>query len=166
MMLDSIIAFWHARSPREQAILSIGGALLLAVGLIAYVWQPGELARVKFRRELPQLRVQYATMQREAQQLQVWRQHPAVHGPSTDLKTDIDASATRHGVHAQLNTLDVDDAGRAHIALNMVSWETWIRWVGALQNENHLHLDTCHVQALPVAGMVKVDAMFSTDGQG
>ncbi len=163
-MKSKLLAFWQARNEREKKILVFCGLFLLAVFLYAYVWQPGEQARTRLRELLPQLRLNDARMHEQAREIRLLRKSVPAPGQPADLKKNIDASATRHKLRDRINVLTVDAAGRAHISIDAIAFDDWIRWLDALQREDRLRLESSHIVMLSDPGMVKVEATVAVTG--
>lgn len=163
-MKTTLISFWQARNEREKNLLIFCAAFLLAVFLYAYVWLPGEKIRARLRETLPQLRAEAARMTEQAVEIKRLRKTLPAPGQPQDIKQAIDASAQRHQLHDRVSTLNTDATGKAVLTLNAVAFDAWIRWLDALQNENHLRLVSCRIQVLGEPGMVKVDATLTGTG--
>ena len=161
-MKNSFNRFWQARNAREKKVLIFCVLFLLLVFLYAYVWQPGEQAITRLDEILPQMRAKAALMHQQASEISQLQKHRRTQYQSTDLKSEIDASAQNHHLHASLSLLSVDNAGAAHLILNSISFNAWIRWLDALQQENHLRLESSHIETLTEPGMVKVDATLAS----
>ncbi|MHB1677367.1 MAG: type II secretion system protein M [Sulfuriferula sp.] len=160
-MKNSLNAFWQARNDREKKVLIVCGIILLAAFLYAYVWRPGEQARMRLREILPQLRAKVARMHEQANEIRMLRKSAPTQDAKGSLKSEIEASALRHKLHDRISLLNIDNAGKAHLSLDAVSFEAWIRWLDALQRENHLRLEASHIQTLTDPGMVKVNATLA-----
>lgn len=160
-MKNSLNVFWQARNDREKKVLIVCGFILLAGFLYAYVWQPGEQARTRLREILPQLSAKAARMREQANEIRMLRKSAPTQDANASLKSEIEASASRHKLHDRISALTLDNAGKAHLSLDTVSFDAWIRWLDALQRENHLRLQASHIQTLSDPGMVKVNATLA-----
>jgi type II secretory pathway component PulM len=160
-MKNTLNTFWQARNEREKKVLIFCGIFLLFGLLYAYVWQPGEQARMRLREILPQMRAENTRMHEQAKEIRILRQSAFVQDKTVNLKSEITASALRHTLQNRVSALNIDAAGKAHLSLDTVSFDAWIRWLDALQREDHLRLEASHIQILSDPGMVKVDATLA-----
>lgn len=160
-MKNTLNTFWQARNEREKKVLIFCGVLLLSGLLYAYVWQPGEQARMRLREILPPMRAESVHMHEQAREIGALRKSVSVHNKTVNLKNDMTASALRHKLQGRISALNIDSAGKVHLSMDIVSFDAWIRWLDALQRENHLRLETVHIQTLSDPGMVKVDATLT-----
>lgn len=161
-MKSKLLTFWQARNQREKKVLIFCALFLFAVFLYAYVWQPGERARSRLHELLPPLRLNDARMHEQAKEIRLLRKSLPAPGQSADLKKDLDASAVRHKLRDRIGVLSVDTAGRAHLSINAIAFDDWIRWLDALQRENRLRLESSHIVTLSDPGMVKVEATLAS----
>ncbi|MDA8329305.1 MAG: type II secretion system protein M [Betaproteobacteria bacterium] len=160
-MKSTLNAFWQARNEREKKVLIFCGIFLLLGLLYAYVWQPGEQAGMRLREILPQMRAENTRMHEQSHEIEVLRKNAFVQDKTANLKSEITASALRHKLQDRVSALTIDSADKAHLSMDAVSFDAWIRWLDALQRENHLRLETVHIQTLSDPGMVKVDATLA-----
>ena len=155
-------SFWQARNEREKKVLIFCTIFLLLGFFYAYLWLPGEQAIASLRQSLPQLRANALRMGAQANEIKLLRKHLLEPDKGVDLKNEIDASALHHNLRDSVSALTIDTAGKAHLTLDAVAFDTWINWLDALQRDNHLRLESTHIQALTTPGMVKVDATLAS----
>ena len=70
----------------------------------------------------------------------------------------VEESATRHNLRETIATLDLQQPNAVRISFASVSFEQWLRWLRALQHEQHIRADSVSVAMLPQPGMVKISA--------
>ena len=80
------------------------------------------------------------------------------------LKSAIEDSALRHNLREAISTLDLQQPNAVRISFVSVSFEQWLRWLRALQQEQHIRADSVSVATLSQAGMVKVSATLVNGG--
>ncbi len=160
-MKNTLLSFWRVRSEREKWTLMLGALFLLVSLLYALVWQPADKARTRLRAALPQLRLQAALMHRQA--MEIHRLQNSLRTPTAaiDIKSELEASARHHHLDTQLSVLTVDAAGNAQLTMNAVPFAQWIAWLGDLQQQNHILLQSGHIQALGQPGMVRINATLT-----
>ena len=80
------------------------------------------------------------------------------------MKNTVEESATRNGIRTAISTLDLQQPNAVRISFASVSFDQWIRWLRALQQEQHIRADSVSVSMLPLPGMVKVSATLINGG--
>lgn len=157
--------YWDSRAARERQTLTL--AALVLTPLLAYVvlWQPAHSAVAKLRASVATLRLQAVRLQLQAAEVEMLRHHPqpAVFD-ALALQSAVEASAVRYQLREALTTLDAQPPNAVRITLASVSFEQWLRWLRALQQEQHIRADSIGIAALPQAGMVKVSATLINGG--
>ncbi len=159
-------AAWDSRQPRERQ--AIGAAALVALPLLAYLllWQPAHSALTRLSTALPVMRTQAAQMKQQAEEAEVLRQQsqPAVLD-AIALKASVEKSAAQYQLRDALDRLDALEPDSVRAGFSSVSYARWLRWVRALEREQHIRIDSVDITALPSAGMVKINATL-TNGSG
>ncbi|MBY0578641.1 MAG: type II secretion system protein M [Burkholderiales bacterium] len=152
--------FWKERSEREKRILFFSSIFLTMSLLYAFVWEPGEKAGHRLRAELPQLRAKALKMREQAAEIEKLKTLSG--GRATNLKADISAQAQAGNMG--LSRIEIDGDGHAHVEFAAVSFDNWILWLDKLRLENHIRLESGHIQKLDQPGMVKINASFAAWG--
>jgi general secretion pathway protein M len=80
------------------------------------------------------------------------------------LKSTIEDSALRYNLREAISTIDLQQPNAVRIAFASVSFEQWLRWLRALQQEQHIRADSVSVASLPQVGMVKISATLINGG--
>lgn len=138
-------------SARAKALIAV---LLAALGLAA--WLPMSRERGRLMAELPQLRAELRQMRADAQELA--RLRAAAKAPAPDLAAALLQSARqRFGEAARVSA---QSAGGAQASFQRVRAKEWFAWVGALQAERGIRVETAVIEATGEPGLVRVSATF------
>jgi len=156
-----LVQFWRARAPRERFVLVAGAALLaLALGY-AYAWLPMQRELVQLRDTLPQLHMQAAQMQRDAEEVARLRAHPAVSRQGGSIATVVEQRAAASGLREHIATLAAQDDGRVRVVLPRIGFDAWLAWIGELQAAHGVRVESARIESSGEAGMVRVDAVLA-----
>lgn len=160
-MKETAISWWRQLAPRERQLISWGATGLLAALCYAYLWQPITVERNKLRTSLPQLRVNAAQMQRQAEEVSQLKTTviPAPHNEA--IKSAISQAANESGFDSKTLQVNLLNENRANIALAAVSFDAWTNLVANLQKKG-MRLESCTVEALPEQGMASVQGVVTT----
>ncbi|MBI3903321.1 MAG: type II secretion system protein M [Nitrosomonadales bacterium] len=156
---------WDGRDVRERRMLGFAALILLPLLAWSLLWQPAHVATAKLRAEVPAMRAQAAHLRAQAEEAAALHHSalPAVLDARA-LKTAVEESATRHGMHDALSTLDAQEPNAVRVTLASVAYTQWLDWSRTLQREQHLRVDSANIVALPQTGMVKINATLSNGG--
>ncbi len=164
-MKESATSWWRQLAPRERRLIAWGGAVLLAALSYAYLWLPLDTERVKLRAGLPQMRADAALMSTQADEAASLRQNarPALSGPA--LQAAILQATSEAGVDEKSVQITLLDGHRANISIQGVAFDSWANLAARLQGEKNIRLESCSIEAMPEAGMVRVQAVMETKNQ-
>lgn len=153
--------FWKQAPPRERWIIGGGFGLLLVVVLVFYVWQPLVRDRQKLRANLPQLRLNAEQVRLNAAEVNKLKALPAsAELPNGGIRGVVETSATAFKLRESLGQVIVEGNERISISMTIVSFDSWVRWIGNLQEQYRLRLESCQVEALPQPGLVNIKAVL------
>lgn len=156
---------WDTRSPQEQKLLKwLGWGLLPLLGF-ALLWQPAHQAVTKLNMAIPAMNVQVEKMRSQADEVEMLRHRsqPAVLDAAA-LKAAVEEMAVRHDLRESISALDLQQPNAVRITLISVSFEQWLRWMRALQQEQHIRAEAVSVSMLSQPGMVKINATLINGG--
>ncbi|MBU0594688.1 MAG: type II secretion system protein M [Gammaproteobacteria bacterium] len=164
-MNESTSSWWQQLAPRERRLISWGGAGLLAALSYAYMWQPLSTERVKLSASLPQMRADAASMTSQAEEAARLRQsaNTALVGPA--LQAAIIQAINEAGMDAKGVEVTLLDEHRVSISIPKAPFDGWVALAARLQSEKQIHLESCSIEALAEAGMVRVQGMMETKNQ-
>ena len=157
--MEPILRFWQRLSAREQVIVGSGAGLLVIILLVFYVWQPLEKERTRLRASLPKLRILAQQMRADADAVPKLKSTAKPAPLAGGLKEVVEQAASAHGL--QLTQVNPEGSGKLNLSLATVPFDAWVKWLATLQAQQSIRLDACRVEAVPQAGMVKVQAVLS-----
>jgi general secretion pathway protein M len=151
--------YWEARSQQERNALKLAAGILVPVLLYFVLWQPAHTAVQKLRVSMPMTYMEAERLRTQAGEVELLRHRPKLALlDAVAMKTAIEDSATRSGLREAISTLDLQEPNAVRISLASVSFEQWVRWLRALQQEQHIRADSVSVAMLSQPGMVKISA--------
>ncbi|TCV83416.1 type II secretion system protein GspM [Sulfurirhabdus autotrophica] len=158
-MSDKIQMYWKSLPLRERWLLGVGFFALFTVILVFYIWQPMNQARYKLRANLPQLKANAQQMQLNALEVARIKSLPVVAPlPIGNVKEVLEHSAEKFNLMNERTFINVDSAGRISIEMENVSFDGWIKWLGNLQEQNRILVESCLIEGVAQPGLVKVKA--------
>lgn len=161
-MKERFQQFWMQASPRERWLIGGGFGLLLVVLLVFYVWQPVVRDRQKLRANLPQLRANAERMRLNAAEVARLKTLPSSASlPNGGIRGAVENSAAAFRLRDSMSQVSVEGDGRISISMAPVPFDSWVRWLGQLQEQYRIRLESCRIEALPQPGMVRVKAVLA-----
>ena len=159
-----LIQFWRARAPRERLVLGGGTALLLLALGYAYGWLPMQRDAAQMRKELPQLRVQARQLQQDAAEVARLRAQPAVARAVSSLTAAVEQRAVAGGLREHFESITAQDPRHVRVVLPQVALDEWVVWLGNLQANDGIRVESTRIEASDTAGVVKVEAVLAGAG--
>jgi general secretion pathway protein M len=161
-MKERFQQFWMQASPRERWLIGGGSGLLLVVVLIFYVWQPIARDRQKLRANLPQLRTNAEQVRLNAAEVARLKTLPASAAlPKGGIRGAVESSAAAFKLRDSMSQVSMEGDGRITLSMAAVPFDNWVRWLGHLQEQYRIRLESCRVEALPQPGMVRIKAVLA-----
>lgn len=156
---------WESRTAQERKILKLTAWALTPVLLYVALWQPAHNAVRKLHAIVPAMHVEAERLRIQAGEVEMLRHHPKpALLDALAMKAAIEDSASRHSLREAIATLDLQEPNAVRISFASVSFELWLRWLRALQQEQHIRADSVSVAMLPQTGMVKISATLINGG--
>lgn len=156
---------WESRSLQERKALKLIALILMPVLVYLALWQPAHKAVQRLKENVPVLHMQAEKLRIQAGEVEMLRHRPK---PALldagAMKTAVEESASRHNLREAISTLDLQEPNALRLSMASVSFEQWLRWLHALQQEQHIRADSVSVAPLPQAGMVKISATLINGG--
>lgn len=161
-MKETAYTWWRQLAPRERRLISWGTTGLLAALTYAYLWQPLSAEHVKLRTSLPQMRADAANMAAQAEEATRLRKnaHAALSGPA--LQAAILKATNEAGMDEKSVKITLLDGHRVNLDIQGVAFDSWASLTSRLQSEKNIRLESCNIDAMPEAGMVRVQAVLET----
>jgi len=158
----NLAGFWAGLSTRERAAVTLAAALVLGAALYLLLWAPGMAARHSLSAALPRLRAQVEDMRWQREQILALRKKAGATSPKGDLAAMMRASAAQAVFASAIEKVEVLPGGKVRVQGGPLSFDAWLAWVGGLQHELAVRIDSCKISALEQPGMVQVEASFSS----
>lgn len=157
-----MIKQWWSRVPQgdKRIYLSI---LVLVSPVLAYafVWSPLQASRANLEKSIQSKTAQWQQMQIESKEiLRLRSQAQSSHADIASLEKAIRDSTQIHGVANLLRQVQHTEA-EVSIDIEAISFDQWIRWTEALQQEHQVRLASLNLQRTPQSGMIKAQASFA-----
>lgn len=157
--------YWDSRPAQEQKVLKLAAWISAPVLVYFVLWLPAHNAVQKLRVSVPVMYMEAERLRNQAGEIEMLRHRPKpALLDAVALKSTIEDSALRHNLREAISTLDLQQPNAVRISLASVSFEQWLRWLRALQQEQHIRADSVSVASLPQAGMVKISATLINGG--
>lgn len=153
-MKSHLKKFWSERNERERKVLIFAALFLSASLLYAFLWLPGQKAANRLNAEIPILRSKLAMMRSEALEVDKLKNHmPGFRG---GIREEIETSAKAADI--KLKSI----AGEDHVAAEFspVPFQTWVAWMEKLGTDEHIKLESVHIEKLDEMGSVQISAVF------
>ena len=157
-------AFWQARPRGERVVLAMFAAIL-AVGLCLWLVYAVDRSRMQLRATVvPVLRERAGLLERQAAEYQRLRAMPAATVSPTDIRALVQAQAGAAGLSKALQSVEAAGADQVKIVFGAIAFADWLNWVQNLESQ-HIHLESCRIEALAAPGQVSVAATLARPGQ-
>ncbi len=162
--LEQIGILWRARAPRERIFLAALAAFVGIALLIQGLWS-AHSARSRLHLQIPQLRMQLETLQRQSGDIRQMQAQPAS-PPSQEgaaLLTAATSAARNTGLTLLANQLQLEGSRQLHLRATL-PFDRWLEWVAALQRDARLRLVHCRIDTSEGAGSLgqaRIDALFA-----
>ncbi len=143
-------------APRERNLIMLGLLLVLPVGFYLYVWQPINAERTRLTQRVGQLQDELNRLRADGEEIKQLRTQIPLRGGES-LEASARAAAARFGLTPQQTVMTTQGSDRLQVNMENVAFDTWLRWVAELGLQG-VSLEACKVEALPVAGFVRVRA--------
>lgn len=160
-MKGQLLAFWHARPPRERTIYGVGGSLLLGLFLYTSAWMPLQEGRSQLHKKLPLLRQQAAQMAAEEREAVRLKALPPPAADNLSPQDGIAAAANEAGVKAGQYQLAPAANNRINITVARINFDAWLQWLQILQAKHHLRFQEGTIEPAGKGGMVQVKGTLS-----
>lgn len=156
-MINMLKQWWQKMPVKDRSVylaLSMAVTLLL---IYVFIWEPSQRARARLEFAIQQQKTQLAKMEQQIDKLNVLKNAIQLsHSNEQGLRKAIEASANAYRIHDKISDMQTNSAGQVRVTLPVVDFDHWIRWIAALQNEQHVRILMCQIDRLDDG--VKVEA--------
>lgn len=163
LTLKSWQTHWQTLAPREKVFLQGLAAFVLLAALGQGLWS-AHAARQRLQQEVPQLRQQFETMQRQAGEIRQLQTQPAAPAAQEGaaLLALAKTSAQTVGLAAVAEQMQLEGGRQLRVRATL-SFDRWLEWLAAVQGNARLRLLQARVEAASenADGLVKVDALLA-----
>jgi type II secretory pathway component PulM len=157
---EAVRSFWEARSARERAVLAAAAVLAVSAALYGLVWEPGLKASARLAAVLPRLRAQVEDMRLQQKEIVLLRKTSVAVSGAADLRALLRASAARGPFAGTAHSLEWEANDRVRFSAAAADFDRWLQWVGSVQRELGIRVQSCSIAALGEPGMVRIQASF------
>lgn len=157
--------YWDIRTQQERNALKWTGWALTPILLYVVLWQPSHSSVQKLQLSVPRMHIDAERLQSQAEEVELLRHQPKpALLDAVAMKSTIENSAVRNNLREAISTLDMQEPNAVRISFASVSFELWLNWLRALQQEQHIRADSVSVAMLSQPGMVKISATLVNGG--
>lgn len=155
---------WRARAPRERIFLVALAAFIAIALLVQGLWS-AHSARSRLHQQIPQLRLQLETLQRQSGEIRQMHAQPA--GPAAQEGAALLTAAATAARNAELGLtgIQLQLEGPRQLRLRAsLPFDRWLEWVAVLQRDAQLRLVHCRIDSSEGAdapGQARIDALFA-----
>ncbi len=157
---------WLAtRTPRERRILAIAGVFLILVLLYGALIHPFYAGLARLRQTAAEPHALLHWMRGTAREIQSLRGSAAVTPASGgSLLSVVNQAARREHLEGAVRRLEPDNTGGVRVWLKQASFDQVVRWLGVLQRNAGLRIESIDLEATGEPG--KVDGHAVLKGAG
>jgi len=144
--------FWSARTEREKALLTWGGAALAVAIVWSMLWAPAAAGRAQLRESLPALQRELSQMMAQANEARSLSGAAASVAPGGQaLKDALTASLASHGIQgAQVQLIGTT----VQVQLKNASFPVLTGWIDDVRKQFKAQVVEAHASALKTDGQV------------
>jgi len=163
--MDALRTAWQGRTSRERTALVFGGVAVVFLLLYGFVWEPLRAEHARLREILPRLRAQSAQFAADATEARRLRDRRQTASANETPRAAIESAAVEAGMRPRIKSVTEVAGGRFQVALEPVSYEALIRWVGALAADAGIALESVQLRPGATPGTVVVDTIVLNRGE-
>jgi type II secretory pathway component PulM len=157
--MDALRAAWQARTSREHTAVGVGAVVVTSLLLYGFVWEPLRADRARLREIVPHLRTQSAQFTTDAAEARRLRGQGHSALASEPPRAVIESAAVESGMRPRIRSVTEVASGRFQVAVEPVSYEALIQWVGALASSDGIALEAVQLRPGATPGTVVVDTL-------
>lgn len=158
-------ARWESLPTPARQWIRLGSLFLIPVIIYLALWVPMQRDLNSMRTRLPQIREQLALMRVQALQVtQLRAAGPSGSASIGNLPSFIEQLATTHGLKPNIKKLEAAGANGAQLALENVSFNGVLSFLGDLQKQAAINVENAAFDAHTAPGMVNAQLTLRSAG--
>ena len=163
-MMDTLIAWYRAQSPRDQRVAAVGAALVLLLVILG-IFVPLDTSVAHATTRVQHKESDLAWMRSVADELA--RAPNSVTTPTSQrsLIVVIDTSARESGLGSALNSSEPSGPGALRVRLDKAPFDTLVTWLARLSQQNGIRVESGNIDAAGVPGLVNAGLVLRTASQ-
>jgi general secretion pathway protein M len=149
--------WWESLQVRERRILALGALLLLVVGFYVLVWEPIHQRHRQLTDQVAEQRAVLGWMEgsaAEARRLRGQGEAAPAQARSGSLLSLIDSRARASGLGDALKRVEPEAGDKVRVWLEEAAFDTVARWLGELQRDYGVSVDSVVLDPKGDAGLV------------
>ena len=147
-------ARWESLPPDVRRYIRLGSFVAIPFLVYLSIWVPMQRDLNSMRAALPKAREQLALMRVQATQVGQLRASATGTAAISNLPTFVDQLATTHGLKGSIKRLEAAGANGAQLALEGVSFNALMSFLGDLQKQAAITVENAAFEAHTAAGSV------------
>lgn len=154
--LNPVRAQWSKLEPGERRLALIGGGVLGLMLLYMLLWLPVQKNLAGLRLSVPEERAQLQQMRAQADSIKSLRARAGTAPAAGTLLSVVDQSASARGLRGFISRLELDGATGVQLHAEAAPFNTFIAWLGELQDTHGLVTENASIDAHGVPGTVNI----------
>ncbi len=160
-------AWWRARAPREQRLLTVGGVVAALLLVWAFVVYPEQRAHRAALEAVSNSERDLAWMRQAAPALRAAGPVAALSaGSGRSLLAQVDATARAAGLASAIGNVEPQPNGRVGVSFNDVSFDALMRWLEPFAAQHGARIEAFSAQRTPSNGLVDARLTLIEAGRG
>ncbi|WP_434633054.1 type II secretion system protein GspM [Chromobacterium sp. CV08] len=157
---QQFLEYWGQRSRREQRLLAAMAAVLGVALLYLAVWEPANSSLLRNRSAVARLQAELGMVKALAAEADKLKRQPAQTPlPAKELIPLLQQTAKGQGLSVAALQFNAD--GESGVAMEgVVGFDDWVRFAGALSQQQQVRVVNVKAEAQPVPGQVKIKALL------
>lgn len=158
--MNTALAWFRARAPRERLALTAGAAAVLLLVLYGWIWLPLSADTARLRASLPALRKDAAHLAASAEEAKRLAAAPHTQVAGEALATAVEQSITGMGLKDRVQMLPLD-GNRVQLNSEGIGFNDWVILVSTLQQSRHAKVESARIEPQPGSSLVRVQAVVA-----
>lgn len=160
----NLLAYWRGLTPRERAVLTLGGAVAAILLLYGLVWAPFQQDLARLRAAVPQQQQQLQWMRAQLERVQQLRANAGRTVPGGGLLSFVEQSAQAYNIRANIRRMEPQGANGVNLAIDGVPFNGLVEWLANLQKQGGVRIETASLEATGTPGLVNARVLLRASG--